>query len=320
MCQFDVMFNADKIRGYRQGLEVLKPSGRLFFMKRLPTWGNRCEIGQRLSWLRRALIDQRKHQMLREISHARYLRNSILFLLVFLGTTVLRLYPDWFDRPIAKALNNFATGHPFTNGLAHGAAYPTLEGLIVVSLLWYCWFSDTDPEVRARLVIGAVVAVFAGFIAHFLRYMVPGTPRPIFDALLQLHAPDVLDDIDALRASFLYSPSFPSERATMFAGLSLAIFVRSDVGLLALGCIAVVEFSRVYLGLHYLTDIIGSFSLAAALVWFAQIRWGSELGRWFVGWEWASPSTFYVCAFLASYQITTAFEELRELARSFAAW
>src|ERR1700680_2165512 len=103
--------------------------------------------------------------MLREVSHPRYVINSILFLLVFLGTTILRLYPDWFDRPVAKALNNFAMDHHLANKLAIGAAYPTLEGMIVVSLLWYCWFSDTSPELRARLVIGAGAAVFAGLIA-----------------------------------------------------------------------------------------------------------------------------------------------------------
>jgi membrane-associated phospholipid phosphatase len=251
--------------------------------------------------------------MLRETSYARHLTNSIVFLLVFLGTTVLRLYPDWFDRPVAKVLNNFALGHRFANELAHGTAYPTLQGMIVVSLLWYCWFSDDGPELRARLVIGAA-AVIAGLIAHLLRYTIPPTSRPIFDPVLQLHSPGVLGDIDALRAHFNF-PAFPSERATMFAGLAIAIFfVRRNVGLLALGCTTAVEFSRIYLGLHYVTDIMGSFALAAAVLWFAQIRWGSELGRPFVGWERASPSTFYMCAFLASYQMTTAFEDLRALA------
>jgi undecaprenyl-diphosphatase len=249
-----------------------------------------------------------------------YLINLIMFLLMFLGTTVLRLYPDWFDRPVAKVLNNFAMGHCFANELAHGTAYPTLQGMIVVSLLWYCWFSDDGPELRARLVIGAGAAVIAGLIAHLLRYTMPPTFRPIFDPLLQLHPPNVLGDIEALRANFNF-PAFPSERATMFAGLSLTIFlVRSDVGLLAFGCVTAVEFSRIYLGLHYSTDILGSFSLAASVVWFAQIGGGSVLGRPFVGWERTSPSTFYMCAFLASYQMTTAFEDLRELARSFSAW
>jgi membrane-associated phospholipid phosphatase len=238
---------------------------------------------------------------------------SALFLLVFLGATMLRLYPHWFDWPVARVLNNLTISHRLANDFAVGAAYPIVESLIVVSLVWYCWFADNSPELRARLVISVGTAVLAGLISHFIRYIVTPASKPIFDPLLQLHLPDVLGSIDALRAnSFPNSPTFPSERATMFAGLSLAIFVvRSDLGLIALGCTAAVEFSRVYLGLHYPTDIIGSFSLAGALVCLAQIRWGSELGLWFVRWEQVSPSTFYVCAFLASYQITSAFEDLR---------
>src|ERR1700674_719636 len=108
-------------------------------MERAPTVGNQFGIGRRLGWSRRTQINQRRIDwMLREVSHSRYLINSILFLLVFLGTTILRLYPDWFDRPVAKVLNNFAMDHHFANKLAIGAAYPTLEGMIVVSLLWYC--------------------------------------------------------------------------------------------------------------------------------------------------------------------------------------
>jgi membrane-associated phospholipid phosphatase len=257
--------------------------------------------------------------MLRENSYARPLVTSIAFSSMFVGTTVLRLYPDWFDRPVAKVLNNFALGHRFANEIAHGTAYPTLQGMIVVSLLWYCWFSDAGQEFRCRLVTGAGAAVVAGLITHLLRYTISPTFRPIFDPLLQLHSPGVLGDIDALRAHFNF-PAFPSERATMFAGLAIAIFlVRREIGLLAFGCTTAVEFSRIYLGLHYVTDIMGSFALAAAVVWFSQIRWGSELGRPFVGWERASPSTFYICAFLGSYQMTTAFEDLRALARSFSA-
>ena len=173
--------------------------------------------------------------MLREVSDTRRFITSIAFLAAFFGTTVLRFYPSWFDQPVAKVLNNFAVGHRFATDMAHGTAYPTLQGMIVLSLLWYCWFSDPGPELRARLVGCAGAAVIAGLIAHLLRYTISPTFRPIFDPLLQLHSPGVLGDIDALRANFNL-PAFPSERATMFAGLAMAIFlVRRDVGLLALG-------------------------------------------------------------------------------------
>jgi len=149
-----------------------------------------------------------------------------------------------------------------------------------------------------------------------LQRTLPTSPQPIFDPLLQLHVPAVLGDIDTLRTtSSPNSHTFPSERATMFAGLAIAVFlIRPKLGLLALGCTMLADVSRIYLGLHYPADIIGSYSLAAAIVWLAQMQWSSELGLRFVRWESISPSTFYMCAFFAYYQVTTAFQDLRDLA------
>jgi membrane-associated phospholipid phosphatase len=249
-----------------------------------------------------------------------YLGVPIVLFLVFLCSIVLRLYPDRLDWPVAKSLNDFARSRSFTTRIAFGAAYPTLEGMILVSLVWFCWFADATPIVRAGLITSTGAAVAAGLIAHILRYTIRATPKPIFNPTLRLRPPDVFGDVDVLRTeSFPNSPGFPSQRATMFAGLAIAIFhVRTDLGLLALACTVIVEFSRVFLGLHYLTDSIGSFSLGAALVLFSQGSWHLELGLWFVRWEWISASTFYMCAFIASYHVATAFQEVRELLRGFS--
>jgi membrane-associated phospholipid phosphatase len=228
---------------------------------------------------------------------------------------LLALYPDWFDRPLAKAINSLTKDRQFANTIAFGLTYPALQGVIVVSLVWCCWFSGIKAEQRARLLSGALAAVFAGLIASILKRTLPTSPKPIFDPVLGLDLPSVLGDIDTLReTSYPNSHSFPSERATMFAGLAIAIFlVRPKLGLLALGCTMAAEISRIYLGLHYPADIIGSFCLAAAIVWFAQMRWGLELGLRFVNWESTSAATFYMCAFFACYQMTTAFQDLRDL-------
>jgi undecaprenyl-diphosphatase len=238
---------------------------------------------------------------------------------LLLGATILALYPDWFDRPLAKAINSLTGDRQVADALAVGLAYPTLQGVIVVSLLWCCWFSGVKAESRAKLMGGAFAAAVAGFIAHILKRMLPTSPRPIFDPAVGLHPPSVLGDINTLRAtSFPNSHTFPSERATLFAGLAIAILlVRPRLGLIALGCTLAAEISRIYLGLHNLDDIVGSFSLAAAAVWLAQMRWGSQLGLRFVRWESASAAIFYTCAFLACYQIASGFQDLRDLARPF---
>ena len=225
----------------------------------------------------------------REVFHVRSLINSIAFSSLFLGTAFLALNPDWFDRPVANTIKDIIRDHQFSNGLMVGVAYPTLEGVVVLSLLWYCWFSDLTVESRARILSSAVAAVFAGFIAHLLR-----------------------------AAPFLNVTRFPSERAAMFAALAIAVFLlRPKLGWFALGWTLVVQICRIFLEFHAPTEIIGSFCLGAALVWLFQMRWGAELGLRLIGWEAGSASTFYMCAFFASYQMSTAFQDLRELASQF---
>lgn len=231
--------------------------------------------------------------MPRRLSYYRSLTNVVLFSSLFLGAAILALNPDWLDRPTAKAINRFTADWPFANALAFVLSYPTIQSAIVVSWVWCCWFSGLEADRRARIVSGAFAAVFAAMISHFVARVLPTSPKPIFDAALQLHLPTVLGDIDTLRA--ISSPdahTFPSDRATFFAGLAIAVLlVRPKLGLLALGCTMAAEISRVYLDLHYPSDIIGSFSLAASLVWLAQMP-RPALGSWFLGWERSSPATY----------------------------
>ena len=214
---------------------------------------------------------------------------SMAFSILVLPIAFLTFNPAWFDRPVTMALNNLIRDWQLASGFAVVLAYPTLEGVIVVSLLWCCWFSGITVESRARILSGAVTAVFAGIIAEFVAV----TPFP-------------------------NSPHFPSERAAMFAGLAIAVFlIRPKLGLLAIGCTLVVGVSHVCLGLHRPTDILGSFCLAAALVCLAQMQLGSALGRRLMRWEAASGSTFYMCGFFSSYLVSTAFQDLRPLTSKF---
>jgi len=241
--------------------------------------------------------------------------NGTIALSLLLGTMVLNRCPDWFDRPIAMAINHLSIDWRFASMLAAGLSYPSVEGMITLSLVWYCWFSVATPESRARFVSAVIAAVLAGVIAHLLQHALPPAPKPIFDPLLRLHLPAVLGNLDTPTAnSFASSPTFPSERATMFAGLAIAIFlIQRRLGLFALMCTMLVESSRIFLGLHYPTDIMGSYFLAGTIVCVGQMRAGAPVGFQLVKWERASPATFYMCASFVSYEMTSAFQDFREL-------
>lgn len=252
--------------------------------------------------------------MFADLSRSPSLVKVSTFLGLFFATVILRLYPVLLDYPLARAFNDVATGRDLATEFAIAVTYPALQGVTIVSLIWYCWFSGINREMRAQIVNGAVAAVFAAFLAHLLQHALPTTPRPIVDPALQLHVPNAVGNTDVSGESpYSRSPGFPSERATMFAGLAIAILTaRHNLGLLALAFTVGVESCRIYLGLHYPTDILGSVFLAAVMASLAQARWSLRLGIHLVRWEEVSAPTFYMCAFLVSYLLATAFQDIRD--------
>src|SRR3954471_13477831 len=120
----------------------------------------------------------------REPSDLCCLRNAAASLLVFLAAGTLALNPDWIGRPLARAVDSLTLNWPFITVLAAGLAYPTLQGVLVMSLVWSCWFSDTAAEVRARVAASVFASVCAGIIARIVQRTLPTDPKPLFDPVL----------------------------------------------------------------------------------------------------------------------------------------
>jgi undecaprenyl-diphosphatase len=243
------------------------------------------------------------------------LLNAIGFAGLLAVAIALRLKPDVFDRAAARALNRLAAGDGTANQLANAMTFPTLQGVAVVSLACGCWFTRTSTDSRERLLRGCVAAVLAAAAAHFVQGSLSPVPKPLFDPGLQIHPSDVFGDIDSLRAnSNPYAQSFPSERTTLFAGVAIAVCAASrPIGLTALVATITTELCRIYLGLHYPSDILGSFFLAAMIYFLLESTALFGFDDLAMEWERSSPATFYSVAFAGCYGLATAFEDLRNI-------
>ncbi|MFF5900722.1 phosphatase PAP2 family protein [Streptomyces argenteolus] len=150
--------------------------------------------------------------------------------------------PTWFDR-VMEFVGEF--------GIMLG---------LVLAVLW-CWWSvrrrgTTEDSVTA--VAGLVWAPLAAGIALLVNIPIRGfveRPRPFFDH-------KGLEVLVAGKTDF----SFVSDHATMAMAIAVGLFVANrKFGLAAIGLALLEGFCRVYMGVHYPTDVIGGFALGTAV-------------------------------------------------------
>ncbi|MGW2471457.1 phosphatase PAP2 family protein [Streptomyces sp. NPDC001665] len=150
--------------------------------------------------------------------------------------------PTWFDRVMEFV-----------------GEYGIMFGMVLV-VLW-CWWSVRrrgTAEDSVSAVAGLVWAPLAAGIALLINIPIRGfveRPRPFKD-----HSGlDVLVDG---KNDF----SFVSDHATMAMALGVGLFVaHRKFGLAAIGLALLEGFCRVYMGVHYPTDVVGGFALGTAV-------------------------------------------------------
>ncbi len=243
------------------------------------------------------------------------LRNFVICAFFFALSVLLAEHPEFVDRALAVAINKFAMRYARVDLLSYWLAYPSFQGILIVSSIYYAWFACDDQR-RAHLILGVTGAVVAGVLANVLQHVIVSSPKPLFDPILGLHAPAILDLFNTGGGPGLNLHTFPSPRATLYSGIAIAVLlVRPKFGVVVLACTAVPELARVFLGLHYPNDIVGSFLLAAAFVWFAQLPALHAVGSWAVNWSIRFPASFYFLFYVACFEISSTFEEMRLIAQ-----
>ena len=134
---------------------------------------------------------------------------------------------------------------------------PKTLGLALVVL----WFMEPDRDARMRHQIGVLTALTAlgtASLTVFIVNMFYFRPRPFADM-----------DVNLL----FYRPtdsSFPSNSAAAFFGLAFGVCgFRRDFGAAFIAAAAVYGLARIYVGVHYPSDVAGSIIIAAAATWIA---------------------------------------------------
>lgn len=219
-----------------------------------------------------------------------------------------------FDTSILRFLIHTSQNQPSLNSLAAALVdNALLKGGVVVSMLWYLWFRKSDkanPD-RQRIIISFICCVIAIFVGRLLARVLPFRLRPLVDPAFSqfYHNKSMADTFDMVS-------SFPSDHAVMFFALATGIFLISKrLGLFSYLYVSVVIcFPRIYLGLHYPTDIltgavigvITTLVLGSPKIWRPVTSKVLQISNKYTG-------LFYVFFFLISFEISTLFESLRAI-------
>lgn len=195
------------------------------------------------------------------------------------------------------------------------------KGGLFLAIIWWFWFVQPEQrryDARRQIVATLIGVLVTLLLARGIADLAPLRLRPMYAAGLGYKPPSF-----ALQGNMEDWSSFPSDTAALFFGLGFGFWrlsLRLSVLLMAY-TVAWICLPRVYLGLHYPSDILAGAGLGIATVWavsrlMAPGRWLERRVMPFVlGTERRWAALFYSAAFLVSYEMTVMFDDVRTLLR-----
>ncbi len=223
-----------------------------------------------------------------------------------------------FDAAIISFLNGFAhRSWTFDTLVSLFGFNVLLKGGVIVALLWWAWFRYGESRAHDRdlLLYGVIASFLAVVLARALSIMVPFRERPLRNPALHFQLPYGMTEKALLGWS-----SFPSDHAALFFTLAMSLFfVSRRTGILALCYVFFfVSLPRIYLGIHYPTDMLVGALMGIALASSGKISTiRTSMTVHPLRWLQESPGLFYAGFFLGTYQIAVTFHPLLELVKFF---
>jgi undecaprenyl-diphosphatase len=192
-----------------------------------------------------------------------------------------------------------------------------IKGGLFFALYWYLWFRPAAHQEKRRKAIVAipVAAVIAIIIARFIAFIAPFRLRPMNDPAL-VHATFPI----AMHYNLEQWSSFPSDTAAYFFVLAFGIaYVSRRLAIPIMVYTAVwVGLGRMYLGIHYTSDMIAGAAIGIAVAWLSlRNQFLRSLAAQPVLTADQKPQLFYPVAFLVSFEMASVFAGLRDLGNRF---
>lgn len=164
------------------------------------------------------------------------------------------------DIKLFYAINGLAGKSGFWDNLAiNGTKYSVT---ILVVLLAVYFFK------RRKIFWTALLSIILarGILTEIIRYFFPRS-RP-FKGLVEIH---FLTRGNLVFQNNDLEPSFPSGHAAMLFALAFSVYLYDKkMGAILILAAAILSFARIYVGVHYPSDILGGIVVAVISVWIAQ--------------------------------------------------
>jgi membrane-associated phospholipid phosphatase len=228
------------------------------------------------------------------------------------------LFLKSFNLSVFHTINEFAGYSSFLDRFAALMDYSGLKGLVLVGTFGALWFQPRKDQLRIRqsLIVMLVSVALAILIARTLAYIVPFETRPMYVLDIGYRAA-LLSSNDFEFAAW---SSFPSDQAAMMFALAAGFWFASRLaGILVATFSLVALISRVYLGIHYPSDVFVGALIGigtSALLNYRPIREG--LASPVITLEKRLPGLFYSSLLIALFEAGTMFSTTRRVAAAVA--